>query len=151
MDYIFILFISFIFFIVIISYRYNYFGNNDLDKIFIFKVKLANWEEVFRVVAVSGAINCEKFMMDGILKAFEFDNNHPYSASFGSGRKAFKHPLLQQNGPNADKVKIADLKLKNGNFLNIVYELADEWTFIATLLDKKQNSDRTQIKILETE
>jgi len=97
------------------------------DGTYIFNVSLGR---VWRRIAVQGRHDVDK-LSDGILDAFEFDDDHLYTFSYPSRfgtLTSIHHPALDEP-PLSSEVRIGDVPLRLGASMTYLYDFGDRWEF----------------------
>jgi hypothetical protein len=120
------------------------------EGIFVFRVSLS--KSVWRTIAIDARDTLDN-LMDCILAAIDFDNDHLYEFSFrdrfGVAVRAVG-PISEGELATAE-VQIGDLPLDPGQSMNVVYDFGDNWKFTVKLERVDPPSKRrTKPKILES-
>src|SRR6266446_2616631 len=113
------------------------------DGTYIFNVSLGR---VWRRIAVQGRHDVDK-LSDGILDAFEFDDDHLYTFSYQSRfgtLTSIHHPALDEP-PLTSEVRIGEVPLRLGASMTYLYDFCDRWEFDVRL-ERIDPIDRTMRK-----
>ncbi len=101
------------------------------EGVFVFKVSLGN---VWRKIAIPDDATLDD-LVDGILSAFRFDDEHLYEIQYRDPLGAIEsvfHPMMDE-GPWGDEIAVGALPVELGQQMDLTYDFGDEWKFTITL------------------